>query len=181
MANETHVTVRGFVAGAPTVYPGQEGRNSTVIRMGVTPSSWNRERGEYRDGETLWYSVRCYGSLARNVAICVDKGMPLLVRGRLNQRRWNDKGGINRSDLVITADSIGVDLGRGTVTYTKVRHDHVVPETEGGKDEIEKNEESLADLYVDMTDDSEENKEEQEGFFPPEMWDAQLVLSHAKA
>lgn len=128
MSNETTITIRGFAGGQPTVFTNsvdsESGEVTThrtaVLRVGVTPRYYVKSQGEFRDGPTSWYAVRTYGSLAANVASCVGKGTPVLVRGRLSVREYQDKQGISRSENVIIADSLGIDLSTGTAAFTKV-------------------------------------------------------------
>ncbi len=126
MANDTSITVRGWAGGDPTLYINSKGNgadnsklSTTIVNVGVTPRIFKRDLGEFINGDTAWYSVRCYGSLAQNVAVSVKKGMPVLVRGRLTNKVYTDKNQTSRSSQVILADSLGVDLNMGTVNYEK--------------------------------------------------------------
>lgn len=121
MANETYVTVRGYCAKAPVKHVFTEGNSVTTVRVGVTAHAWNRRANAYTDGDTVWYDVRCYGSLGENIADCVDKGTPLLIRGKLVQRTWTDDSDIFHQKMEIVADSVGIELGNGTARYIKVK------------------------------------------------------------
>lgn len=127
MANDTIVTLRGWVGADPTVFkntisPDGEvtARTTTILRLGVTPSYFNRMKGGYEDGTTAWYSIRTYGPLADNVGASIRKGTPIIVRGRLIQRNYTDKDGNDRSEQVVLADAVGVDLNTGTASFVKV-------------------------------------------------------------
>lgn len=125
MANETIVTVRGWCAGTPVTFDQIDDDavtrpNATIIRLGVTASYYSRQQGAFMQGETAWYSVRTYGTLATNVASCVRRGTPLLVRGRLVPRRYSNKDGVEMIEQTIIADSVAVDLNTGIANYTKV-------------------------------------------------------------
>ncbi|WP_182354237.1 single-stranded DNA-binding protein [Flaviflexus huanghaiensis] len=118
MNNEISVSVMGF-AGADAVLIENEGKKPyAYFRVGSTP--W-RGAGDVREQVTEWFTVRTYGELARNCAVSVRKGTPLLVRGRLETDTYQLKDDPTqmRKDLIIRADSVGVELGRGTATYTK--------------------------------------------------------------
>lgn len=127
MANDTIVTLRGWVGADPTVFKNTispEGdltaRTTTILRLGVTPSYFNRTKGGYEDGTTAWYSIRTYGPLADNVGASIRKGTPIIVRGRLIQRNYTDKDGNDRTEQVVLADAVGVDLNTGTASFVKV-------------------------------------------------------------
>lgn len=128
MANDTSITVRGWAGAKPTLYINSQTQgkkiskiSTTVLNVGVTPRNYNRQTGDFQDGDTTWYSVRCYGALARNVAISIQKGTPVLVRGKLTTRSYQDKNGTDRQAQVIIADSLAIDLNYGVANYVKAR------------------------------------------------------------
>ncbi|WP_270975169.1 single-stranded DNA-binding protein [Trueperella sp.] len=120
--NDTIVTIRGWVGGAPRYFPPDENGAgaATIVNVGVTPRYFSRAHSEFRKGVTTWYSVRCYGSLAKNAATSLHKGTPVLVRGRLTQRMWADRDGVARTSLVIHADSVGVEISTGMANFVKI-------------------------------------------------------------
>ncbi len=130
MVNETQVTIRGWAGNKPTLYLNDNLKTSSstakiasaMVSVGVTPRVFNTQVGKFIDGETVWYSVRCYGHLARNVALSVDKGTPLLVRGKQTTRTYVTKNGAERSSVVLNADAIGIELNTGTATFTRLAH-----------------------------------------------------------
>ncbi len=124
MSNETYVTITGFAGADPIFFKNETSSDVTQVSVGVTPSFWDREKQEYRDGATTWYEVRARGVLGKNMADSCRRGTPLLVRGRLTTREWTaseDEKSTPRTRLVIVADSVGVELSLGTASYAKVR------------------------------------------------------------
>ena len=126
MANDTIIAVRGWAGSDPVLYQNRDletGRDthisSATISVGVTARNYSRHSNKFEDGETTWYSVRCFGMLAQNVALTVRKGAPLLVRGRFTARRYTDKDGIDRTSQQILADSVAIDLNNMVATYMK--------------------------------------------------------------
>lgn len=127
MSNDTIVTVRGFAGGDPTTYTNTYNsetgeaysRQTTLVRIGVTPSYFDRSESGFRDGETAWYSIRTYGTLATNVAASVKKGTPIVARGKLVVRSYRNRNDEDRQENVIIAESVGIDLNNGTATYMK--------------------------------------------------------------
>ena len=49
--------------------------------------------GEWVDGNTSFVTVICWRKLAENLATCLRKGDPVLVRGRLDVRSFTGKDG----------------------------------------------------------------------------------------
>lgn len=120
MYNETTVTVRGFVGSKPQFFENEGSKPTLIFSLGVTSRRWSREANEYADGKTVWYDVRCYGQLARNVAASIGVGTPVLVRGRLAEREWTDKEGNTRKSFAVIGESVGIDLSTGTATFAKM-------------------------------------------------------------
>ncbi|XCB29671.1 single-stranded DNA-binding protein [Arcanobacterium hippocoleae] len=129
--NDTIVTIRGWVGADPTIYRNgssdTESANNTsnsnnisaVLNVGVTPRSYSRKTGQYKDGETAWYSVRAFGRLAENISSCVKKGTPLLVRGKLTSRTFLTKEKETRTSQVILADAVGIEISIGVANYMR--------------------------------------------------------------
>ena len=121
MSNETYVTVRGYVGSVPTIFGSDPQRSTVVMRVGVTARRFNREVQEFTNGETAWYSVRCYGTLGQHVVRSVHRGTPVLVRGRLVPRMWADKDGVQHTEFNILADAVGIELSTGVAHFIHVR------------------------------------------------------------
>lgn len=143
MANETYLTIRGWAAGSPIVFDkvvdaesGVISRvNACIVRVGVTANYYSRAQGRYVEGTTVWYAVRTYGALAQNVARCVGKGTPVLVRGKLITRTYQDKEGLERTENVIMADSVGIELSTGVAHFAKVASSGM-PAVEGEESKV---------------------------------------------
>ncbi|MDO4888023.1 MAG: single-stranded DNA-binding protein [Actinomycetaceae bacterium] len=133
MSNETYVTVRGFVGADPMVFSNGGGGRTAIVRVGVTPRSRNRQTQQYEDGPTAWYSVRCFGDLADNVAQTIRTGAPVLVRGRLTQRTWQGRDGVERVEMAIIADSLGLELSTVAATYAKSRRAAAAQQRDSGQ------------------------------------------------
>ena len=124
MYNDTRISVSGFLGNDPDVYENEDGKQALVFSIGVTARRWSREENRMEDGETMWYSVRAYDTLAQNAAESLKKGTPVLVRGRLATRAWKDESGMEHTRHVIIAENIGIDLKTGTATFTKKHRLH---------------------------------------------------------
>lgn len=65
--------------------------------------------GEWEDGDPQFYDVKCFGTLAENVAECIERGTRVVISGKLDFSSW-EKDGQKRSKIEILADAIGPDL-----------------------------------------------------------------------
>jgi single-strand DNA-binding protein len=116
--SETQITVVGNVGWAPNHKALASGTVVTDFRLAHTPSRFDKATGEWKDLETMWYSVTCWRGLADNVAASVHKGDRVVVTGRLSQRSY-EKDGQQRISLEIDASSIGFDLSRCPVVAAR--------------------------------------------------------------
>ena len=116
MSKPGYVTLIGFVATEPRLNAFDDG-DVANLRIGSTNSWVDRETGEWRNGETSFYSVRCKRSLARNAKSSLRKGQPIVVAGKLRTRSYQDRNGVQRFDVEVEADTIGYDLSRGTAEF----------------------------------------------------------------
>ncbi|WP_063771907.1 single-stranded DNA-binding protein [Kitasatospora mediocidica] len=114
--NETLVTMIGNVASTVTYVQTAGGVPMANFRLAATERRYDRNRGDWVDGETHWVTVVAWRWLATNVVSSLGKGDPVVVSGRLRVREWDD-GGKRRSVVEIDARVVGHDLGRGTSAF----------------------------------------------------------------
>ncbi|GAA1186428.1 single-stranded DNA-binding protein [Nesterenkonia xinjiangensis] len=117
--NET-VTVRGFIGNEVRTITTDKGLPISSFRLASTPRRFDRERGEWVDGETNWFTVTCFRALAQNVRTTVSKGDPVLVTGRLKVRQWANDTGQRGTSVEIDADGVGHDLTFGTGSFIRL-------------------------------------------------------------
>jgi len=121
MINEAQVFVAGYVATQPTFRTTSRGKPEAQMRVGYTPRRQNWETGEWSDGPSSFVSVKCWGKLANNVAVCLRKGEPVVVMGRVQVRTYESKDGTERLSVDVYASSIGYDLARGVARFSRIR------------------------------------------------------------
>ena len=66
------------------------------------------KKGEEWVDETSFFDVIVWGKPAENLKSKIIKGSPVRVAGRLQQDRWQDQNGNNKSKIFIVADSVKV-------------------------------------------------------------------------
>ena len=93
MSNDANIDLAGFVASEPSFRRLATGTSTAKLRVAYTERRLNRETGEWGDGPTSFVTVLCWRTLADNVAVCLRKGEPVLVRGRLRVREYEGKDG----------------------------------------------------------------------------------------
>ncbi len=121
MSNDANIDLAGFVASGPSFKRLATGTSTAKLRVAYTERRLNRETGEWGDGPTSFVTVLCWRTLADNVAVCLRKGEPVLVRGRLRVREYEGKDGSRGTETEIDASSIGHDLSRGVAHFSRTR------------------------------------------------------------
>ena len=121
MMNEAHVFFSGYVATDPVYWQNQDGNAKTQLRVAYTPRHVDRSTGEWTDSPTSFVTVVCWRKLADNVAMCVHKGDPVVVRGRMQVRQYDDRAGNPRLSVDVDASSIGHDLAKGVALFQRTR------------------------------------------------------------
>ena len=114
--NEAQIIVTGNVASKPSLGATPAGVSVANMRVGYTPRRLDRETGQWVDGQTSWLTVKCWRKLADHVAMCLNKGDPVVVKGALQVRQYTDKDGNSRQAVEVLASAVGHDLNRG-LTY----------------------------------------------------------------
>ena len=121
MVNDAQVFLAGYVATEPTFKKVADGISSAKLRVAYTARRLNRQTGEWTDGPTTFVGVQCWRSLADNVAMCLRKGEPVLVRGRLQVRQYENSEGAPRVAVEVDATAVGHDLNRGVAHFSRTR------------------------------------------------------------
>jgi single-strand DNA-binding protein len=121
MSQGAFVTLVGYVAQEPSIRTTKTGKIVTDLRVGITPRYRDQASGEWRDSESSYFTVSCWDRLAQHVRASMHKGEPVLVRGKFKTNTYEDKDGRPRTDIRITADTVGHDLSRGIANYIKHR------------------------------------------------------------
>ncbi len=119
--NEAQVSLTGYVATQPSVKTVSSGAMYTSMRVAWTPRRQDRDTGEWVDGNTSYATVICWRKLATHIACSLRKGDPVMVRGRLSIRNYDDKNGVRRIAVEVEATSVGHDLSRGVAIFQRTR------------------------------------------------------------
>jgi single-strand DNA-binding protein len=120
MMFDTPVTIIGNVLTAP------EWRRTTntgtmlvTFKVASTSRRYDRERGQWVDGDSLRVRVACWRRLGENVSLSVQLGDPVVVFGRIYSRDWTDDQGARRTSYELDAVAVGHDLSRGVGKFAR--------------------------------------------------------------
>jgi single-strand DNA-binding protein len=112
----TQITVAGNLAADPELKFTASGKAYASFTV-MSSKSVKKEDGTWENSDVTAWSIKCWNRLAENVAECLRKGVGVVVLGYASSESWEDaKTGQKRSKVVITANSVGIDLKRHTVS-----------------------------------------------------------------
>ena len=121
MAGETIITVIGNLTADPELRWTQSGAAVADFTVASTPRTYDRNAGEWRDGDTLFMRCSVWRDTAENVAESLRKGMRVIVQGRLTQRSYDTQQGERRTVVELQVDEVGPSLRRARAQVTRVQ------------------------------------------------------------
>ena len=117
--NDAFFSVTGYVATQPKKGVTKAGTKTLTFRIGWTPREVSRQTGEWTDLPSSFASVTCYRKIAENAAYCLRKGDPIVLKGTLRVREYDDQAGTRRNSVDVVADFLGHDLAKGMSNFSK--------------------------------------------------------------
>ncbi len=76
----------------------------SVTSFGIAVNSRYKQNNELKE-DVSFFDIVVFGKLGENCAEYLSKGRPVLVEGRLRQRRWEAEGA-KRSKIEVVADGV---------------------------------------------------------------------------
>lgn len=119
MAGDTVITVIGNLTADPELRWTQSGAAVADFTVASTPRTYDRNAGEWRDGDTLFMRCSVWRDTAENVAESLRKGMRVIVQGRLTQRSYDTQQGERRTVVELQVDEVGPSLRRARAQVTR--------------------------------------------------------------
>lgn len=119
MAGETVITVVGNLTADPELRTTGGGATVASFTIASTPRTYNRQSGQFEDGQALFMRCSAWRDLAEHCAASLSKGMRVIAQGRLNQRSYQANDGTQRTVIEMTVDEIGPSLRYATAQVTR--------------------------------------------------------------
>jgi single-strand DNA-binding protein len=119
MAGETVITVVGNLVDDPELRFTPSGAAVAKFRVASTPRTFDRQTNEWKDGDSLFLTCSVWRQAAENVAESLQRGMRVIVQGRLKQRSYEDREGVKRTVYELDVDEVGASLKSATAKVTK--------------------------------------------------------------
>lgn len=111
------VTIVGNVTDDPELRYTPAG--AAVANFTVAVNSRKRVGEQWEDKLEGFFRCTVWRDLAENVSESITKGTRVLVTGKLQEQRWEEKDGAKRSRIEIQVDEIGPSLKWAKATVVK--------------------------------------------------------------
>ncbi|UFN42976.1 single-stranded DNA-binding protein [Nocardioides okcheonensis] len=121
MAGETTITVVGNLVDDPELRFTPSGAPVANFRIASTPRTFDRQSNEWKDGDTLFLSCAVWRQAAENVAESLQRGMRVIVQGRLKSRQYETREGEKRTVFEIDVEEVGPSLRSASAKVTKTQ------------------------------------------------------------
>ena len=122
MAGETIITIVGNLTADPELRTTSSGASVCSFTIASTPRTYNRQTGQFEDGQPLFLRCSAWRDLAQHCAQSLAKGMRVIAQGRLQQRSYQAQDGSNRTVLELQIDDIGPSLRYATTQVSRTSH-----------------------------------------------------------
>lgn len=119
MAGETVITVVGNLTADPELRFTPSGAAVANFTVASTPRTFDRQSGEWKDGEALFLRCNIWRQAAENTAESLTRGMRVIVSGRLRQRSFETREGEKRTVMEMEVDEVGPSLRYATAKVNK--------------------------------------------------------------
>ncbi|MEU2426967.1 single-stranded DNA-binding protein [Streptomyces sp. NPDC007851] len=124
MSGETIITVIGNLVDDPELRFTPAGAAVAKFRVASTPRTFDRQTNEWKDSESLFLTCSVWRQAAENVAESLQRGMRVIIQGRLKQRSYEDNEGVRRTVYELDVEEVGPSLRSATAKVEKVRRDN---------------------------------------------------------
>jgi single-strand DNA-binding protein len=118
-AGDTQITIVGNLVDDPQLRYTPTGQAVANFRVASTPRRMNQQTNQWEDGESLFLSCTVWRQAAENVAESLQRGMRVIVQGRLRQRSYETREGEKRTVYEIDVDEAGPSLRNASAKVTR--------------------------------------------------------------
>ncbi|HXA60449.1 MAG TPA: single-stranded DNA-binding protein [Streptosporangiaceae bacterium] len=120
-AGDTTITIVGNLVEDPNLRFTASGQPVATFRIASTPRFLDKQSNEWKDGESLFLTCNVWRQAAENCAESLQRGMRVIVQGRLKQRSYETKEGEKRTVYEIEVDEVGPSLRNATAKVNKTQ------------------------------------------------------------
>ena len=119
-AGDTQITIAGNLVDDPELRYTPTGQAVAKFRVASTPRFRDQQSGEWKDGDSLFLTCNVWRQAAENVAESLQRGMRVIVNGRLRQRSYETREGEKRTVYEVEVDDVGPSLRNASAKVNRV-------------------------------------------------------------
>lgn len=119
---DINITVVGNLTAAPELRFTPSGAAVAAFTVVSTPRVLDKATNQWSDGTPTFLDCKVWRDPAEHAAESLDKGMRVIVTGRLKQESWEDKQtGQKRSKFVLDVEEVGPALRYATAKVQRMQ------------------------------------------------------------
>jgi single-strand DNA-binding protein len=105
------VILAGNIGQAPETRTTNGGTDITHFTLATSRPRYSegrviRDVNGYRVQDTEWHRITAFNGLGKTIQQHCEKGMKVLVRGRIHYTKWTDQQGVDRYGCEIIAETV---------------------------------------------------------------------------
>lgn len=105
------VILAGNIGQAPEARTTNGGATITHFTLATSRPRYSegkviRDENGYRVQDTEWHRITAFNGLGKTIQQHCEKGMKVLVRGRIHYTKWTDQQGVDRYGCEIIAETV---------------------------------------------------------------------------
>lgn len=121
MSGDTMLTIIGNLTADPELRFTPSGAAVADFTVASTPRTFDKARNEWADGTTLFMRCSIWREAAENAAESLRKGMRVIAVGKLIQRSYQDRNGVDRTVVEMVLDEVGPSLKRAKAQVVRTQ------------------------------------------------------------
>ncbi|MBP6728908.1 MAG: single-stranded DNA-binding protein [Microthrixaceae bacterium] len=118
---DNEITITGNLVREPELRFTAGG--TATCGFGVAVNRRYQQNGEWVDAPTNFFNVTVWGQYGENVAASLSKGDRVLVKGRLDFRKYQNKDGVEVTTHDIIADEVAPSLKYATAQISRIERE----------------------------------------------------------
>jgi len=118
---DNEITVVGNLTREPELRFTASGTATCEFSIAVNRSY--QQNGEWVEAPPNFFNVKVWAQHGENVAASLNKGDRVIVKGRLDFRKYQNKDGIEVTTHEIVADEVAPSLKRATAIMTRIQRE----------------------------------------------------------
>lgn len=120
-AGDTQLTIVGNLVDDPELRFTPNGQAVAKFRVASTPRYKDQQSGEWKNGDGVFLACNIWRDQAEHVAESLQRGMRVIVQGRLKQRSYETREGEKRTVYEVEVDEVGPSLKNATAKVAKAQ------------------------------------------------------------